>query len=210
MLNDNLKSDKTADEKCNKSADKSVNSETSENRNDITMVQKVPETSGKKYPKKDAISPAEEHAVVKRNEAEKKALRSVIVSYSVYFAVAAGICLWIIAAQGIFKMTNKRTIFGTFADGFFVPGILLSGFGILYRISAGGFFDGITYGLKRAFLSFIPGGRLKKEENYAAYKERKTKNRKKFKNWVPLIVGVVFILVAVFFLFLYESSNALK
>lgn len=72
MLNDNLKSDKTADEKCNKSADKSVNSETSENRNDITMVQKVPETSGKKYPKKDAISPAEEHAVVKRNEAEKK------------------------------------------------------------------------------------------------------------------------------------------
>ena len=107
-------------------------------------------------------------------------------------------------------MTNKRTIFGTLADGFFVSGILLSGFGVLYRISADGFFDGIAYGLKRAFLSFIPGGRLKKEENYAAYKERKTKNRMKFKNWAPLIVGVVFILVSVFFLFLYESSNTLK
>ena len=108
MLNDNLKSDKTADEKCNKSADKSVNSETSENRNDITMVQKVPETSGKKYPKKDAISPAEEHAVVKRNEAEKKALRSVIVSYSVYFAVAAGICLWTVSSTHSTMPTNRE------------------------------------------------------------------------------------------------------
>lgn len=211
MLNDNLKSDKTADEKFNKSADKSVKPNSSEKESDKITDKNTVETSVKNNAtKKREVSPADEHAAIKRDEMKKKENKSIIFSYVIYIAIAAGLCLWIVAAQGIFKMTNKRTIFGTLADGFFVPGILLSGFGILYRISTGGFFDGIAYGLKRAFLSFIPGGRLKKEENYAAYKERKTKNRKKFKNWTPLIVGVFFILVAVFFLFLYESSNALK
>ena len=208
MENDNLKSGKTADENCNKSADKPVNGDFSRKTNDKTTA----ENSSGKSAKKDsvnnrAVSPAEEHAAIKRDETEKKEIRSLIFSYVVYFVIAAGLCLWIVAAQGIFGMTGKRKIFGTLADGFFVPGILLSGFGVLYKISAGGFFDGIGYSLKRAFLSFIPGGRLKKEENYAAYKERKTKNRKKFKAWSPLIVGVVFILISVVFLFLYESSR---
>lgn len=211
VINDNFKSDKAADENLNKSADKSVNCDFFENRND-----KATEKTASETPKKNnkanqsAVSPAEEHAAVKRAEIEKKETRSLIISYSVYFAVAAGLCLWIIAAQGIFGMADKRKIFGTLADGFFVPGILLSGFGVLYKISAGGFFDGIAYGLKRAFLSFIPGGRLKKEENYAAYKERKTKNRKKFRTWAPLIAGGVFILISVVFLFLYESGSMLK
>ena len=206
MKNDNLNSDKTADEKNKKSAYKPVigtfadSGAAAENQENV---------KNKNYGEKaDGLngSPAGEHAAIKRDAEEKKEIRSLIISYSVCFAIAAGLCLWIIFAKGISSMTSKRTIFATLSDGFFVPGVLLFGFGIMYRIAAGGFLDGVSFGLKRAVLSLIPGGRLKKEENYAEYKERKAKARKKAKGWSPVITGLVFTVVAVIFLILYSVN----
>ena len=200
LKKDNLNSGKKADEKLEKSAYKPVIGTFAENQENVNdkNIGETADVSGS--------SPAGEHAETKRDAEEKKAIRSLIISYSVCFVIAAGVCLWVILAKGVFSMTNKRTIFATLSDGFFVPGVLLLGFGIMFKIAAGGFLDGVSFGLRRAFLSLIPGGRLKKEENYGEYKERKAKARKKAKGWSPVITGLVFTLVAVVFLILYSVS----
>lgn len=149
---------------------------------------------------------AEEFNAKKSDVEQKKFIKGLIISYGVCFLIAAGLCLWIAAAQGVFELTEPREIFAVLSDAFFVPGVLVAGFGLLYKIAAGGALDGVSFGLKRAFLSLIPGGRLKKEENYAQYKERKEKRRKNIKIAAPLIVGAVFIVVAAIFLILYSKN----
>lgn len=150
---------------------------------------------------------AQEYNAKKSDVEQKKFIKGLIISYGVCFLIAAGLCLWISAAQGVFELTEPRAIFAVLSDAFFVPGVLISGFGLLYKIADGGFLDGVSFGLKRAVLSLIPGGRLKKEESYAEYKERKDKKRKNIKISAPLIVGLVFIVIAAIFLILYGQAK---
>lgn len=135
----------------------------------------------------------------------KKSLKGVIISYSICIFIGLGICLWYLLAQKVFGMTEKRVIFSALCDAFFVPGALLVGFGALYKVAVGGFLDGVAYGLRRAIFYIIPGARLK-EENYADYKERKEKSRKKFKTLAPFVTGAVFVIIAAIFLVLHNAA----
>lgn len=107
-----------------------------------------------------------------------------------------------------FQIKSLRTLYGVLSDAFFVPGVILMGFGIMLHIAEGGFLDGISYSLRRAALSFIPGGRIKKEETYQEYKERKNNTRKKTEVISMYFVGGAFILVSIVFIILYSSISA--
>lgn len=138
---------------------------------------------------------------------EKKSKRGVCIAYAANVAVGLVIGALVANSKGLFGGSlSGIALFACLSDSFFVPGILLAGFGLLLKIAEGGFFDGVGYGLKRAVLSLIPGARIKKEETYAEYKERKSKNRKHASLIAPLIVGGAFAVIATIFLILYNSA----
>lgn len=134
----------------------------------------------------------------------KKSKKGLIIAYSVCFGIELAFAALIAYSKGVFAgELSGSGLFGALSDSFFVPGVLFAGFGVLLKVAEGGFFDGISFGLKRAVLSFIPGARIKKEENYAQYKERKEKNRRHAKMASVLISGIVFIVIAAVFLIFY-------
>lgn len=171
------------------------------NKNNLKNAKKNVENVGGDLQKKAA-----DDLNVKKHSVEKKVSFSLLISYAIYFVIASAICLLIISGNNIFNLTSKRKIFAILNDGFFVSGVVIAGFGVIYKIASGGILDSVSFSLKRAFLSLIPGGRLRKEENYAEYKERKEKSRKKHKSWAPLIMGLLFIGIATIFLILYEMT----
>lgn len=143
-----------------------------------------------------------------KKEEEKKPKKGLLIAYAVNVALGLAIGTLVGNIKGLFGGSLAGiALFACLSDSFFVPGILLAGFGALLKIAEGGFFDGVGYGLKRAALSLIPGARIKKEETYAEYKERKEKSRKHAGIWVPLIVGGVFVALGAVFLILYNSAS---
>ena len=58
-------------------------------------------------------------------------------------------------------------------DAFTVPGLLLLMFGSLLWVSNTGALDGLMYSVRMAIRFLIPGGRLKTEEKYGDYVERR-------------------------------------
>lgn len=137
-----------------------------------------------------------------------RSIKRTIISYSVTFVLAAAVTLMILFYKDAFQIESLRTLYGVLSDAFFVPGVILMGFGIMVHIAEGGFLDGISYSLRRAALSFIPGGRIKKEETYREYKERKNDTRKKTEVISMYVVGGAFILVSIVFIILYSSISA--
>lgn len=135
-----------------------------------------------------------------------RSIKRAIISYSVTFVIAAATTVMILFYKNAFETRSLRTLYGVLSDAFFVPGVIIVGFGIMTHIAQGGFLDGISYSLKRAALSFIPGGRIKKEETFAEYKERKNDTRKKTEVMSMYVVGGVFLLVAIVFVALYSNT----
>lgn len=143
-----------------------------------------------------------------KKEEEKKSKKGLLIAYAFNVVVGLAIGALVGNAKGLFGGSlSGMALFACLSDSFFVPGILLAGFGALLKIADGGFFDGVGYGLKRAALSLIPGARIKKEETYAEYKERKEKSRKHASLWIPLIVGGTFVALGAVFLILYNSAS---
>lgn len=94
-------------------------------------------------------------------------------------------------------------IYRVLSDGFFIPGVLITGFGLLFIVSNEGIFDGLTYGLQLAFKSLIPGGRLKKPKSYAVYKAEKEEKRVKGFSFI-IVVGVIDLVLALSFTIMYH------
>lgn len=89
------------------------------------------------------------------------------------------------------------------SDAFFVPGILIAGFGVLFYVSNQGIFDGLSYGLQMAFKALIPGGKLKKQKSYGDFKEEKEAHRVKGYGFI-LVVGIFDIAIATIFTILFH------
>ena len=132
--------------------------------------------------------------------------KGIFLSYLIT-SILAFICAFFIAySNGIFENLSKKRMFAVLSDAFFAPGGIFFCLGVLIKISAGGFFDSISFILKRVVNSLIPGARIRKEDNYMQYKEEKEKNRKRVKNSSMLIVGLVFVLISALFLALYSNA----
>ena len=88
-------------------------------------------------------------------------------------------------------------------DGFFVPGVVILGFGLLVVASNGGTFDMIVYGTKKFFDLFRRNAYKRVNETFYEYK--KAKSDKKIEFLYMIITGLVFIAISIIFLVLYYN-----
>ena len=133
-----------------------------------------------------------------------KSLIFTILVYAISFIVALGIAFLIASSSGAFKGVEKQKLFGILSDSCLAPGAFYICIGLLLKISETGFFDSISFILKRVFLSFIPGARIKQEPNFKEYKKNKEERRKKARYSSIFFTGIFFILLSILFLILYS------
>lgn len=126
-----------------------------------------------------------------------------LVSFLICFCAGLALAVAITLGKGVFALTELKEVFGGLCDAFFVPGIIILSVGALIRISNGGFFDGIAYGVSAAFRALVPGSGAKKRESYADFKAHKNENRKPIAVKMPFLCGCGFTAVSLIFLVLY-------
>ena len=123
--------------------------------------------------------------------------KSLLRKYLICFAVASLIAVGVFWSKGFFAHSVAVNI-QILADGFSVPGLLLTLFAVLNFISKEGALIGIGFVLRNVVLAFVPMGRLK-HEVYADYRARKLKELKKTKGNCILVVGLLFLFVGIVF-----------
>ena len=84
-------------------------------------------------------------------------------------------------------------------DAFTVPGMLLIMFGCLLWASSLGALDGLSYVVRFAVMSLIPGKRAKRDETYGDFLEHRMANRTKGYGFL-FIAGLVTMAVALVFM----------
>ena len=90
------------------------------------------------------------------------------------------------------------------SDGFFVSGMLLTGFGALIWVSTTGFFDMFSYAGHSLLVLFTSLKNPKEHKKFYDYKMEKEEKRGKAKPEL-FLVGVAFILISLVFLYLYYN-----
>lgn len=120
--------------------------------------------------------------------------------WSYLITSALAIALFFITASilGLFSATGYDKIIMIICDSFFIPGVILAGFGLLVVIANEGTFDMIFYGFKNLVMFLPIRMRKEKRERYYEYVERKKKLREENKRnmWFIFVVGMVFIAFA--------------
>ena len=89
----------------------------------------------------------------------------------------------------------------TLCDGFFLPGIFMVMFGLLFTMNNVGALDSISYLLKYAVRTFVPGAFTDMPHYLDYVEERRGKRIKGYK--FLFLVGGGFLLVSVVFLVLF-------
>ena len=89
-------------------------------------------------------------------------------------------------------------------DAFTVPGMLLILAGCLMWASTTGVLDGLSYAVRYAVFSLIPGKRLERDEKYGDYIMRKREKRVKGYGFL-FISGLITMVVALVFMALFYS-----
>lgn len=129
----------------------------------------------------------------------KKALPYIITA-----VVGIIIFVIIICTKKIWNADETYVTMQIMSDACFVPGVLLGGMGLIIFASNGGAFDMLAYAVIRFFDLFKRDPRNKKYKDFYEYRE--AKKEKKRGMAFMLIVGAVFILLAVIFLIVYYKT----
>ena len=124
--------------------------------------------------------------------------------YLISAAVGTAIFIVIICTKKIWNAGETYTVMQILSDACFVPGVLLAGMGLIIFASNGGAFDMLAYAFIKFFDLFKRDPINKKYRDYYEYREAK-KERKRSMAFM-LIVGAVFILLAVIFLIVYYQT----
>lgn len=124
--------------------------------------------------------------------------------YIISAAVGTLIFIIIILAKKIWTADETHVVMQILSDASLVPGILLAGVGLIIFASNGGAFDMLAYAVIRFFDLFRRDVKNKKYKDFYEYREAK-KDKKRGMAFM-LIVGAVFILIAVIFLIVYYQT----
>ena len=127
-----------------------------------------------------------------------------IKSYLITFGIGLTLVLLIVLFKDIFHAKDAIKVFHILSDAFFVPGVLIAGFGLLVLASNGGTFDVLTYGIIRFFTFFKKDLRVKHKTFYE-YRTAQQENPRKFLYLV--LTGLAFIVFSVIFLLIYLKLN---
>ena len=125
-----------------------------------------------------------------------------VIKYIIVIILGLLIALYIALTKDLFSQTDLKTIYHILSDAFFVPGIVISGFGLLLYCSNEGVFDGVSY----AVISFINLFRSKGERKYNSfyeYKEKKHSNPPRMK--FILLSGLIILAISIVMFVLYSS-----
>ena len=122
--------------------------------------------------------------------------------YIITIVIGILIAFLVAYSKDIFNQEAKKDIFHILSDSFFVPGVAISGIGLLMFVSNEGAFDGLAF----AMMSFFKLFSIKNEKKFKTYNDYKEQKREK-KNPVAfiLISGLFLIGVSIIMLILYYN-----
>ena len=123
--------------------------------------------------------------------------------YIITVTIGLAFSALIIFSKDIFNQESTTEVMKILCDGFFVPGVVILGFGLLVVASNGGTFDMIVYGTKKFFDLFRRNAYKRVNETFYEYK--KAKSDKKIEFLYMIITGLVFIAISIIFLVLYYN-----
>ena len=125
--------------------------------------------------------------------------------YLITAGVGTGIFLLLMLTRGGFSETDPAARWQILCDALFVPGALLASFGLLLFAADGGVFDMLKFGIQKA-LSVIMT-KKKRESLPKTFFDFKTEReaKEKVKTGHLLIVGAVFLVLAVLALVMYSQ-----
>ena len=120
-------------------------------------------------------------------------------TYLITLAVGLILMGAIALSRKIFNQESTDAFLTVLCDSLFVPGVLITGLGLIIVVASEGAFDMLGYGFKNFFSLFTPR-KVKKEgrEKYYDYVMRKKEMRENNRRspWPILIIGITFLLLA--------------
>ncbi|MBR2741023.1 MAG: DUF3899 domain-containing protein [Oscillospiraceae bacterium] len=141
--------------------------------------------------------------------------KKIILKYAAALLLCCVITFWYVHSRGLSgKKASEQ--YRILADGFTIPGLLVTGFGVMMIISDTGTLDGVVFGMQQAFrmltFQFLSKN---KPQNYGEFKDRREEMRqlRKLRGGgfgYMVITGGAFLAAAVVFtlLFLRETGGA--
>ena len=124
-----------------------------------------------------------------------------IKNYLITLVVGLVIAFLIILSEDVFTQTDKKELYESLCDAFFVPGVLIGGFGLLVFASNEGAFDMLTFGMRKFFSLFKKDLSAYRDETFYEYKMAREGSEKPMA--FMLIVGLVLIAISMIFLIMY-------
>ncbi|MBR0137488.1 MAG: DUF3899 domain-containing protein [Erysipelotrichaceae bacterium] len=128
--------------------------------------------------------------------------KSFLLRYGITTLVALLVAVLYIWSKNIPSLSLKEK-YRAISDGFAIPGMLLTCFGLMLAVASMGALDGVIYGLRYLALSLIPGGR-KKIQRYGDYLEMMKQKRITGTGFM-VHVGLLFCAISFIFVVLYNK-----
>ena len=124
------------------------------------------------------------------------------VKYVIVLLIGFLMAYCVASSKNVFAQSEPVMIFHILSDSFIVPGVLLSGFGLLIFVSNEGAFDILTYGV-RSFLGFFKKNPKREYETFYDYKVSRASKKLRF--GTVLVCGLFFLLIAVIMYYIYSK-----
>jgi hypothetical protein len=121
--------------------------------------------------------------------------------YVVTLSIGLGFALIVMVSKGIFNQEDTKQVYKILSDSFFVPGVCITGFGLLILASNGGTFDMLSFGMKKFFSLFKRDLQGTMNETFYDYRMAKEGTEKSF--GYMIIIGLALIALSVVFVVLY-------
>ena len=129
-------------------------------------------------------------------------LKTNLIKFLATTAFAGALTAFYVFSRDIFNLPLVEQ-YRTLCDGFFLPGIFLIFFGLMFLMNNVGALDSITYLLRYAVRVFVPGA-FADMETYLEYVEARREKRIKGFEFL-FVVGAMFLLISVAFLVLFYT-----
>ncbi len=132
-------------------------------------------------------------------------MKKKLIPWLIELGLSLAVFLAVALSRGAFTAESPADAYRGLCDAFFVPGVLLTCFGILAFCANGGAYDIFSYALKSIKVLFTPFGK-DRFQHYYEYKLEKELKRQKPKP-STLILGLCFLAAAVLCLLLYNGAG---
>lgn len=129
-----------------------------------------------------------------------------VLSYLITVLIGLAMAVAVFAYRGGFSQPDAQSMYSALSDACFVPGIFMTGIGLMVLVANEGFFDILSYGMHSLVTLFTPFKRKEEHQRYYEYKVARAERRTKPQN-IVLRVGIVFLLLAGLCLVLLSATG---